>query len=68
MLWGDDKAKAFLADMKDNNVKIATSNGESDSLAAAKKVRRTFLKNICVSAAGCAGALRTFAVAGAAGS
>jgi iron(III) transport system substrate-binding protein len=34
MLWGDDKAKAFLADMKDNNVKIATSNGESADFVA----------------------------------
>jgi iron(III) transport system substrate-binding protein len=34
MLWGDDKAKAFLADMKHNNVKIATSNGESADFVA----------------------------------
>jgi iron(III) transport system substrate-binding protein len=34
MLWGDDKAKAFLADMKRNNVKIATSNGESADFVA----------------------------------
>jgi iron(III) transport system substrate-binding protein len=35
MLWGDEKAKAFLADMKRNNVKIATSNGESADFVAA---------------------------------
>jgi iron(III) transport system substrate-binding protein len=34
MFWGDEKAKAFLADMKRNNVKIATSNGESADLVA----------------------------------
>ena len=34
MLWGDDKAKAFLADMKRNSVKIATSNGEAADFVA----------------------------------
>jgi len=34
ILWGDEKAKAFLADMKRNNVKIATSNGESADFVA----------------------------------
>ena len=35
MLWGDEKAKAFLENMKRNNVKIATSNGESADFVAA---------------------------------
>jgi len=35
ILWGDEKAKTFLTDMKGNNVKIATSNGESADLVAA---------------------------------
>ena len=34
-LWGDDKAKAFLADMKRNGVKTATSNGEAADFVAA---------------------------------
>lgn len=33
-LWGDEKAKAFLANMKRNSVKIATSNGESADFVA----------------------------------
>lgn len=33
-LWGDEKAKAFLADMKRNSVKIATSNGEAADFVA----------------------------------
>jgi iron(III) transport system substrate-binding protein len=32
--WGDEKAKTFLADMKRNNVKISTSNGESADFVA----------------------------------
>ena len=28
-LWGDDRARAFMEDMKENNVGISTSNGES---------------------------------------
>ncbi len=28
-LWGDDRARAFMEDMKKNNVDISTSNGES---------------------------------------
>ena len=43
MLWGDEKAKAFLADMKRNNVKIATSNGESADFVAAGQF--AFFKN-----------------------
>jgi len=35
IIWGDEKAKTFLTDMKRNNVKIATSNGESADLVAA---------------------------------
>jgi iron(III) transport system substrate-binding protein len=35
ILWGDEKAKTFLADMKRNNVKISTSNGESADFVAA---------------------------------
>jgi iron(III) transport system substrate-binding protein len=34
ILWGDEKAKTFLADMKRNNVKISTSNGESADFVA----------------------------------
>jgi iron(III) transport system substrate-binding protein len=34
ILWGDDQAKTFLADMKRNNVKISTSNGESADFVA----------------------------------
>jgi iron(III) transport system substrate-binding protein len=33
-LWGDDKAKAFIEDMKKNNVGISTSNGESTDFVA----------------------------------
>jgi iron(III) transport system substrate-binding protein len=33
-LWGDEKAKAFLAEMKRNGVKIATSNGEAADFVA----------------------------------
>jgi iron(III) transport system substrate-binding protein len=35
VLWGDEKANTFLAEMKRNNVKIATSNGESADFVAA---------------------------------
>lgn len=34
ILWGDEKANTFLADMKRKNVKIATSNGESADFVA----------------------------------
>jgi iron(III) transport system substrate-binding protein len=34
IIWGDEKAKTFLADMKRNNVKISTSNGESADFVA----------------------------------
>jgi iron(III) transport system substrate-binding protein len=34
ILWGDEKANAFLTDMKQNGVKIATSNGESADFVA----------------------------------
>jgi len=34
-IWGDDKAKTFMSDMKKNNVKISTSNGESTDFVAA---------------------------------
>ncbi len=34
ILWGDEKAKAFLADMKRNSVKVATSNGEAADFVA----------------------------------
>jgi iron(III) transport system substrate-binding protein len=33
-LWGDDKGKQFLAALRNNNVKLATSNGESADLVA----------------------------------
>jgi iron(III) transport system substrate-binding protein len=33
-IWGDDKAKTFMADMKKNNVGISTSNGESTDFVA----------------------------------
>jgi iron(III) transport system substrate-binding protein len=33
-VWGDEKAKKFLEDMKKNNVKISSSNGESADLVA----------------------------------
>ena len=33
-LWGDDKAKVFLADMKRNSVQTATSNGEAADFVA----------------------------------
>jgi iron(III) transport system substrate-binding protein len=33
-LWGDDKGKQFLAGLKKNNVKLATSNGESADFVA----------------------------------
>jgi len=35
ILWGDEKANTFLAEMKRNNVKISTSNGESADFVAA---------------------------------
>jgi iron(III) transport system substrate-binding protein len=33
--WGDDRAKAFLGSLKDNGVRIASSNGEVKRLVAA---------------------------------
>jgi len=33
-LWGDDRAKAFMEEMKTNGVKVSTSNGESADLVA----------------------------------
>jgi len=33
-LWGDDKAKVFMEDMKRNDVGISTSNGESTDFVA----------------------------------
>lgn len=34
-LWGDDRTKRFLDDLKKNGTKLATSNGESADLVAA---------------------------------
>jgi iron(III) transport system substrate-binding protein len=34
-LWGDERAKTFMNDMKKNGVKITTSNGESADFVAA---------------------------------
>jgi len=34
-LWGDDRAKSFMADMKKNGVKVSTNNGESADWVAA---------------------------------
>jgi iron(III) transport system substrate-binding protein len=34
IFWGDEKANTFLADMKRNNVKVSTSNGESADFIA----------------------------------
>ncbi len=33
-IWGDQKTEAFMDDLKKNNVKISTSNGESADLVA----------------------------------
>jgi iron(III) transport system substrate-binding protein len=33
-IWGEDKAKTFMADMQKNNVGISTSNGESTDFVA----------------------------------
>ena len=33
-LWGDDRAKAFMENMKNNEIKISTDNGESADLVA----------------------------------
>lgn len=35
IVWGDEAAKNFLSAMKDNGVKLSTSNGESADLVAA---------------------------------
>lgn len=37
-IWGDDRARAFMNDMKSNGVKVTTSNGESADLVAAGQV------------------------------
>jgi iron(III) transport system substrate-binding protein len=34
-LWGEERAKKFMEDLKNNGVKISTSNGESADLVAA---------------------------------
>lgn len=36
--WGDDRANAFLASLKDNAVRVASSNGEVKRLVAAGEV------------------------------
>ncbi|MCK5255388.1 MAG: ABC transporter substrate-binding protein, partial [Deltaproteobacteria bacterium] len=36
-VWGDEKAKDFMKEMKENGVKIATSNGESTTLVTNKE-------------------------------
>jgi iron(III) transport system substrate-binding protein len=36
-IWGDKQAKEFMENMKDNGVKISTSNGESTILVANKE-------------------------------
>lgn len=36
-LWGNEKAKDFMKKMKDNSVKISTSNGESTTLVINKE-------------------------------
>src|SRR6266853_4938870 len=37
-IWGDDRAKTFMNDMKKNGVKMTTSNGESADFVAAGQV------------------------------
>src|SRR5213592_631026 len=37
-IWGDDRAKTFMNDMKNNGVKTTTSNGESADFVAAGQV------------------------------
>src|SRR5213595_2382763 len=37
-MWGDDRAKTFMNDMKNNGVKTTTSNGESADFVAAGQV------------------------------
>jgi iron(III) transport system substrate-binding protein len=37
-LWGDDRARAFMNDVKKNGVKMTTSNGESADFVAAGQV------------------------------
>jgi iron(III) transport system substrate-binding protein len=34
-IWGEDRAKAFMTDMKKNGTKVSTNNGESADLVAA---------------------------------
>jgi len=38
MIWGNERARTFMNDMKKNGVKITTSNGESTDLVAAGQV------------------------------
>ena len=37
-IWGDERAKTFMNDMKKNEVKITTSNGESTDFVATRQV------------------------------
>src|SRR6266568_6248436 len=37
-IWGDDRAKTFMNDMKNNSVKMTTSNGESTDFVATGQV------------------------------
>src|SRR5207248_10772675 len=37
-IWGDDRAKTFMNEMKNNGVKTTTSNGESADFVAAGQV------------------------------
>ncbi len=37
-IWGNDRAKTFMNDMKNNGVKTTTSNGESADFVAAEQV------------------------------
>src|SRR5437773_3219423 len=37
-IWGDDRAKTFMNDMKNNGVKMTTSNGESTDFVATGQV------------------------------
>lgn len=36
-IWGDDKAKGFMERMRENGVKLSTSNGESTTLVISKE-------------------------------
>src|SRR6266536_1515672 len=37
-IWGDERARAFMSDMKNNGVKMTTSNGESADFVATGQV------------------------------